>query len=144
MAVEAIKKVCEDNGWTFTYGAGEWLNLSDNPSEYRKPFEDRTIHGLLHNVVTTESYNDFGGLDSTSHRCSFMLGVTSDFNDPDYNHKWENNIKPLIDSKYSIFINAINGCDYKITGQLTRTEFSNLFDNNLDGFRMEFTLVSNG
>jgi len=141
MAVDAIKKVSTDNGWTFSYGAGQWLNLVDYKSDFRKKFEDRAIHTLLYTVSKNEQYSSYGAIESESYSCIFMIGVTANIADKDYNYKWENNIQPLIESKVNIFKEAINGCGYIITGGLSEKEFSNLFDNNLDGVTLEFTLT---
>ena len=143
MATELIKSIAKSNSWTFTYGSGDWLNGVDYSSEYRRDFEDRTIHCLLYTVSKNESYNDFGGLDSETYSCVLLMGVTSDFNDKDYNYKWENNILPLIESKVSVLKKGLNSCNYTLTGSLSQKEFSNMFDNNLDGVTLEFTLTRN-
>ena len=140
MIQNVIKQICTDNDWTYSYGSGEWLNLSDFKSEYRKDFENRTVHCLLYTVEKNESYNDFGGLDGTNYTLSVLLGVTSDFNSGTYNEHFENYIQPLIDTKVSILKNGLNTCDYSITGNVSEKEFSNLFDNNLSGIILEINV----
>tara|TARA_R110002153_G_scaffold1965_1_gene9706 strand:+ start:1782 stop:2213 length:432 start_codon:yes stop_codon:yes gene_type:complete len=140
MAVDLIKKIAEQNSWSFSYGSGEWHNLTDQRSEYRKDFEDRKVHVLLYTVTKNEVYNDFGGLDSETYTCALLMGVTSNFNDKDYNYKWENNIKPMIENRVQTMKDGLNSCGYRISGGLSQKEFSNLFDNNLDGINLEFTL----
>ena len=135
-----VKQICTANDWSYSYGAGDWLNLNDFKSEYRKDFENRTIHCLLYTVEKSESYNSFGGLDDTSYTLSIMLGVTSDFNSGTYNEHFENYIQPLIDTKVSILKNGLNTCDYSITGNVSEKEFSNLFDNNLSGIILEINV----
>jgi len=140
MIQSVIKDICTTNGWTYSYGAGDWLNLNDFKSEYRKDFENRTIHCLLYTVEKSESYNLFGGLDDTNYTLSIMLGVTSDFNSGSYNEHFENYIQPLIDTKVSVLKNGLNTCDYSITGNVSEKEFSNLFDNNLSGVILEINV----
>jgi hypothetical protein len=140
MIQSLVKQICTTNGWTYSYGSGDWLNLKDFKSEYRKDFENRTIHCLLYTVEKSESYNSFGGLDDTSYTLSVMLGVTSDFNSGSYNEHFENYIQPLIESKVSILKNGLNTCDYSITGNVSEKEFSNLFDNNLSGVILEINV----
>ena len=140
MIQSVIKDICTTNDWTYSYGSGDWLNLNDFKSEYRKDFENRTIHCLLYTVEKSESYNSFGGLDDTSYTLSIMLGVTSDFNSGTYNEHFENYIQPLIDTKVSILKNGLNTCDYSITGNVSEKEFSNLFDNNLSGVILEINV----
>ena len=140
MIQSVIKDICTANGWTYSYGAGDWLNLNDFKSEYRKDFENRTIHCLLYTVEKSESYNEFGGVDDTSYTLSIMLGVTSDFNSGTYNEHFENYIQPLIDTKVSILKNGLSTCDYSITGNVSEKEFSNLFDNNLSGVILEINV----
>ena len=140
MIQNVIKQICTDNDWTYSYGSGEWLNLSDFKSEYRKDFENRTVHCLLYTVEKNESYNEFGGLDGTNYTLSVLLGVTSDFNSGTYNEHFENYIQPLIDTKVSILKNGLNTCDYSITGNVSEKEFSNLFDNNLSGIILEINV----
>ena len=140
MIQNVIKQICTDNDWTYSYGSGEWLNLSDFKSEYRKDFENRTVHCLLYTVEKNESYNDYGGLDGTNYTLSVLLGVTSDFNSGTYNEHFENYIQPLIDTKVSILKNGLNTCDYSITGNVSEKEFSNLFDNNLSGIILEINV----
>ena len=142
MIQSVIKDICTTNGWTYSYGSGDWLNLKDFKSEYRKDFENRTIHCLLYTVEKSESYNEFGGLDDTNYTLSIMLGVTSDFNSGSYNEHFENYIQPLIDTKVSILKNGLNTCDYSITGNVSEKEFSNLFDNNLSGVILEINVKS--
>ena len=140
MIQNVIKQICTDNDWTYSYGSGEWLNLSDFKSEYRKDFENRTVHCLLYTVEKNESYNEFGGLDGTNYTLSVLLGVSSDFNSGTYNEHFENYIQPLIDTKVSILKNGLNTCDYSITGNVSEKEFSNLFDNNLSGIILEINV----
>jgi len=140
MIQNVIKQICTDNEWTYSYGSGEWLNLSDFKSEYRKDFENRTVHCLLYTVEKNESYNDFGGLDGTNYTLSVLLGVSSDFNSGTYNEHFENHIQPLINTKVSILKNGLNTCDYSITGNVSEKEFSNLFDNNLSGIILEINV----
>jgi hypothetical protein len=141
MAVNLIKKIAEENSWTFSYGSGAWQNLADHKSEFRKDFEDRKVHCLLYTVTKNEVYNDFGGLDSETYSCVLLMGVSSNFNDKDYNFKWENNLKPMIDTRIRILKAGLSDCSYALTGGLSQKEFSNLFDNNLDGITLEFTLT---
>ena len=142
MIQSVIKDICTANGWSYSYGSGDWLNLNDFKSEYRKDFENRTIHCLLYTVEKSESYNSFGGVDDTSYTLSIMLGVTSDFNSGSYNEHFENYIQPLIDTKVSILKNGLNTCDYSITGNVSEKEFSNLFDNNLSGVILEINVTA--
>ena len=142
MIQSLVKQICTTNGWTYSYGSGDWLNLKDFKSEYRKDFENRTIHCLLYTVEKSESYNSFGGLDDTNYTLSIMLGVTSDFNSGSYNEHFENYIQPLIESKVSILKDGLNTCDYSITGNVSEKEFSNLFDNNLSGVILEINVKS--
>ena len=142
MIQSVIKDICTTNGWTYSYGSGDWLNLKDFKSEYRKDFENRTIHCLLYTVEKSESYNSFGGIEDTNYTLSIMLGVTSDFNSGSYNEHFENYIQPLIDTKVSILKNGLNTCDYSITGNVSEKEFSNLFDNNLSGIILEINVKS--
>ena len=140
MIQNVIKQICTDNGFTYSYGSGEWLNLVDFKSEYRKPFIDRVIHCLLFTVEKSESYNSFGGVDETTFSLSIMLGVSSDFNSGTYNEHFENSIQPLIESKLSILKSGLNSCGYAITGSVSEKEFSNLFDNNLSGVILEISV----
>lgn len=140
MIQNVIKDICTTNDWSYSYGAGEWLNLVDFKSEYRKDFEDRKIHCLLYTVEKSESYSEFGGLDDTTFSLSILLGVSSDFNSGTYNDHFENHIQPLIESKVSILKDGLNTCDYAITGNISEKEFSNLFDNNLSGVILELNV----
>ena len=140
MIQSVIKDICTINGWTYSYGSGDWLNLNDFKSEYRKDFENRTVHCLLYTVEKSESYNSFGGVDDTSYTLSIMLGVTSDFNSGTYNEHFENYIQPLINTKVSILKNGLSTCNYSITGNVSEKEFSNLFDNNLSGVILEINV----
>ena len=142
MIQSLVKQICTTNGWSYSYGSGDWLNLKDFKSEYRKDFENRTIHCLLYTVEKSESYNSFGGVDDTNYTLSIMLGVTSDFNSGTYNEHFENYIQPLIDTKVSVLKNGLNTCDYSITGNVSEKEFSNLFDNNLSGVILEINVKS--
>ena len=140
MIQSLVKQICTTNGWSYSYGSGDWLNLKDFKSEYRKDFENRTIHCLLYTVEKSESYNSFGGVDDTNYTLSIMLGVTSDFNSGTYNEHFENYIQPLINTKVSILKNGLSTCNYSITGNVSEKEFSNLFDNNLSGIILEINV----
>tara|TARA_R100000541_G_scaffold36370_2_gene44420 strand:- start:186 stop:617 length:432 start_codon:yes stop_codon:yes gene_type:complete len=135
-----IKDICDTNDWSYSYGSGEWLNLVDFKSEYRKNFSDRKIHCLLYTVEKSESYSEYGGLDSTTFSLSVLIGVSSDFNSGSYNEHFENYIQPLIESKVSILKDGLNNCDYAITGSISEKEFSNIFDNNLSGVILEISV----
>ena len=142
MIQSLVKQICTANEWSYSYGAGDWLNLVDFKSEYRKDFSDRKIHCLLYTIEKSESYNSFGGVDDTTFSLSILLGVSSDFNSKDYNSHFENYIQPLIESKVSILKNGLNTCDYSITGNVSEKEFSNLFDNNLSGIILEINVTA--
>lgn len=142
MAVDAIKKVATDNNWTFSYGSQPWQNLADHRKDLKRTIKERQIHCMLYNCDPTFVYGKHGGkIDSeTTYSGYLIIGVVSDFNDPSYNHKWENNIKPLLENQVETFLSSISGCGYILKGSQSIKEVSNLMDNNFDGLSIQYTL----
>lgn len=137
MAVDIYDKFLTDSttlGWKFSYGNSANKNLlaSDRVSG--------EIYMLLDPIVRLRTFSDNGGEGITTFTGSFMLVVKSNL-DQVYdnqkgqdvtNGKYQQNIKPLLETELVRLEDEINCSDYQITNW-SIIDVVNALDVNTDG-----------
>lgn len=140
MIQDSLKALAETEKWTYNYGSGSWQNLIEGEAYDRNvPFEDRTVFLLLYNVDKKESYGKISGLEREVYSGYLFLGLMSDYQDPDYNTKYDNNFKPLMENYMSKVRKTFTSCDYNPIS-LDIKESSNILASNLDGYTINFVV----
>lgn len=128
---EILENISEDNNWRFVYARKDYQNL------YEEVDKDQ-IHLFLDPVKTATDFNERNQPIKTTYSGSFMLLVDSDF-DEDYGVKYQKHIKPLFDDAIKVINEAVRCEDMDINSWGT-TEVVNLYDQNLDGLIVTYSV----
>jgi hypothetical protein len=135
---EILKNICTTNNWIFNYARRDFQNLYDGEEQVG----DSTPLVFLDPVQITENNDEYNVDESTTYEGSFMVLVSSDFDEIDYDTRYQEYIKPVIKSTLKDIKDGII-CDGKLSIQTWRIiEIINAFDFNADG--VVITYVING
>ncbi|AGO47828.1 hypothetical protein Phi46:1_gp17 [Cellulophaga phage phi46:1] len=123
-----LENLAEINGWGFDYGRQDFLNLFDGT-------HDEKIHIACDPIKIDRTYTPAGTVESVSNTCSFLIGLSSDYDEENYKYRYDNYIKPLLDEKLKIIENGVRCSGNMEIVSLGSIEVvnSNLFDFNFDG-----------
>lgn len=129
---ELLKLISENKDWVFQYGRRDFANLYDE-------MPNGKIHIFLDPVRLENNFDDFDALDNIEYTGTFMLVVSSEFNQ-DYITKYVDNIKPLIDGAGKELLDTI-ACDpdYSIS-QWSALEVINILDYGFDGLLITYNV----
>jgi len=128
---EILKQIAEDNEWVFDYSRADYQNLYDEMTIDK-------IHLFVDPITTASTFSQSGN-ESKSCYGKFMILVSSDI-DEDYQQKYNNNIKPLIDDSLQILKDTLN-CQELLINKFETLEVINLFDFNLDGLLINYNVM---
>lgn len=131
-----IKDICEKNDWVFQYSRRDFTNLYDGEEQVG----NNTPLLFLDPIQITESFDETNTLDSTSYEGQFMVLVSSDIDEEDYDYRYQTYIKPIIDSTLSIIKNEIICGNIYDINNWRITEVINAFDFNADGVIVTYNL----
>ncbi|WP_312557901.1 hypothetical protein [Empedobacter brevis] len=139
MLAEKIKVISNSLGWKFNQGSDVWQNLVDFPDDCENPFEEKQIYCLLLWNDDETIFNEFSTPTRIDFTGEFVLAVRSRIDDKDYNQKYDNHIKHLKKVLQS-FYNQFGLCeDFNIT-RAKESEVVNVYDNNLDGVKVNYSI----
>lgn len=130
---DILKQIATDNSYGFTYARKDFQNLHD-------VVETVNPHIFLDPVQTDKAFGEYNQVERKTYTGSFMILLSSDI-DEDYDTRYQTYIKPLIDTALGTISTAIS-CDESL--QLTNwreTEVINVFDYNMDGILVTYTVV---
>lgn len=131
---ELIKTICTTNNWYFQYSRSDYSNLFDEIEVAGKP------HVFLDPVQIETIFDEFNSPTLKTYTGSFMILVSSDVDDEDYDKKYQDHIKPIINNTLVTIKDAIQ-CDGDMSFNLWReVEVINLFDYNLDGILITYSI----
>lgn len=139
MLVEKIKAIAADNGWTFTYGPEAWQNLKDHPLDDKVEFADRKKHLKLLWKDRSHKVDKYGTTYGYTFTGEMLLLVRSKISDSSYNYKYETHIKNL-EVLSEVLKDSFSICEPFVVRNWVEIEVTDLFDNNLDGFKIKFTI----
>lgn len=129
---ELLKTISATKEWYFEYGRRDFTNLYNE-------IEDDQIHIFLDPVKIDSNFDDFNSLESNTYSGTFMLVVSSEF-DQDYTTKYTENIKPLLDSTNKELLDTIS-CHPDITiSQWSVLEVVNILDYGFDGLLITYNI----
>lgn len=140
--VDFLKDISKKLNYHFCYGKMHWQNLGDFPLQYDMLWEERKKYFHLIFVNRTNQFNDFNAIDTINFEGTFILSVRSKITDQDYEFKHEHNIKGLQLEIESILKN-ITACSSMQITRWKETEVEDMFDANLDGLKIDFTIKEN-
>ncbi|WP_431137467.1 hypothetical protein [Psychroserpens mesophilus] len=131
-----IKNICTTNEWVFTYAREDFANLYDGEEQV----DDTTPLVFLYPPLITETFGDYNELESTNYTGDFLVLLSSDIDEEDYDYRYQTYIKPLINNTMITIKESIQ-CDNTLSIVTWRiTEVLNLFDFNLDGLLITYSV----
>lgn len=133
MMYDFLKNIATDNNWKFECSRSDYQNLYDG-------MEISKIH-LFVDPITIDSTFSNSGSETKTYTGKFMLLVSSDV-DEDYATKYIDHIKPLITDSTQIIKDGLLCSDYEIN-KFQTIEVINLFDVNLDGVLVNYSITIN-
>ena len=125
-----LQNLAELNLWFFEYSRSDYQNLFDD-MEYEK------IH-LFVDPITTDSLFSASGFEVETYTGKMMLLISSDV-DETYLEKYNDNIKPLINGALATLKQTLICSDFEVI-KFQTTEVINLFDTNLDGVLITYSV----
>lgn len=138
---DILKQVSEDQLLAFTYARKDFQNLYDE-------VEDNVPHIFLDPVQTQEEYDEYFNVTGRTYSGSFVLVLSSNIEEGDYNTRYVKYIKPILEDKLRALRRGIISNQYNSAVQCLHikswntTEVINLFDYNMDGVLVNFTIQS--
>ena len=131
---EIIKYLCDYNNWGFTYARTDFQNLYDMEEIPFKPLI------FLDPIQITEEFDEYNTVNKTNYNGSFMVLVSSDLDAIDYDTRYQNHIKPIIDNTLETLKQGVK-CDGKNSINSWRViEVINVLDFNGDGVAVTFNI----
>ena len=132
---ELLKEISETNNWFFTYARPDHQNLFDEDE-----INDNDLLVFLDPVKIDESFNDFGAVESIKYSGSFMLVVSSDYDEESYEYRYINYIKPILDNTLNVIKSSIR-CESDLNiNNWSTIEVINYLDFNSDGVIVKYVL----
>ena len=128
---EFLKYIALKNNWIFNYARSDYQNLLHDVEE------DKT-YLFLDPVQIQHSFDEFQEPEVKTYNGTFLILQSSDF-DGDYDEKYLKHIKPLIDNHLKVIQKEFSCSQYTVN-QWNTTEIINLFDQNLDGILVNYSV----
>jgi hypothetical protein len=130
---EFLNNIALLNDWVFEYSRADYQNLYDE-------MDNGKIHLFVDPIVIDSSFSDSGN-ETKTYSGKFMLLLSSDV-DEDYSTKYNTYIKPLIDNGMQSIKDVLLCSEFQIN-KLQVVEVINLFDYNLDGVLVNYSVTVN-
>lgn len=124
----------------YAYGKDHWQNIYDHEKDGQLPFDERNKYVKLLYVDEDELINEYGGVEKVicTGECLFL--ASSHLADPSYEYKYETHIKKLKEFCRE-FRDKLTDCGSNLqVKKWTIVEVENIYDNNLDGVKVKFTI----
>lgn len=123
----------------YAYGKDEWQNLADHPKDGGKPFEERNKYFKLLWVDDEAKHNEYSAIEGIKYDGELLILASSKMDDSSYEYKFETHIKKLKELAYT-FHDKLLDCDDWHISYWKIIEIENIYDNNLDGVKIKFTM----
>jgi len=131
---EVIKQIATDSSYGFIYARKDYANLYDE-------VPTGVVQIFLDPVQITESFGEYNEVESREYAGSFMVLISSDVEKGDYEKRYLEEIKPILDGALVSIKNNIK-CDGNLQINSWRTvEAINVFDYNMDGIVVTYNVV---
>ena len=128
---EFLQHIATDNDFVFEYSRTDYQNLYDG-MEYNK------IHLFVDPITIDSKFSDTG-FEIKTFSGKLMILVSSDV-DESYSDKYNNHIKPLVDSALELLKDSLLCSEFNIN-KFQSVEVINLFDVNLDGVLVNYNIT---
>ncbi|MEC4048771.1 hypothetical protein OX284_004960 [Flavobacterium sp. SUN046] len=130
---DLLKNIADDNNWFFEYSRKDYQNLYDG-------MEIEKVHLFVDPITVDSKFSD-SGHETFTYSGQLMLLVSSDV-DQTYQDKYLTLIKPLIQTASQDLKNALICSDFELV-KFTTLEAINIFDQNLDGVLITYSINQN-
>lgn len=128
-----LKNIAINKNWFFEYSRTDYQNLFSE-------MESNQVHLFVDPIVIDSKFSDSGD-ESKTYSGKFMLLYSSDV-DESYSEKYDKYIKPLMDESLTQVKDAFICSDLSIN-KFQTVEVINLFDQNLDGILINYSITDN-
>lgn len=123
----------------YAYGKDHWQNLADHKKDEDKHFEERNKYFKLLWIDDDPVFNNFNGVERVKCDGEMLILASSKISDENYQYKYDTHIKKLKELAMQ-FADLLTDCDnFQIT-KWKLIEVENIYDNNLDGIKVQFTI----
>jgi hypothetical protein len=133
---DLLKAIAVANSYSFIYGRADYQNLHDE-------LETGLEYIFLDPVVIDEQFDEFNRVEASTYSGSFMILVSSDIDKGDYDARYIDEIKPIIDGALVIIKEALKCGGSVDFNSWRQVEVINLFDYNLDGVTVTYNITEN-
>ena len=133
--LKAVAAAATPTAYPFTYARKDFANLYDEIEVAALP------HIFLDTVQVSEAYDNYDNLIEKTYTGSFMIVVSSDVDEDDYNTRYTNRIKPILDATVDEIRIALHVQDWIKINSWVITEVINIFDYGFDGVLIDFNIV---
>lgn len=132
---DILKQLCSNNKWSFVYARQDFQNLFDEEPIANKPYF------FLDPVQISSQFNTYNDVESEIHSGTFMVLMSSDIDDYDYEERYQKYIKPAIEITLNAIMEKIS-CDHRVTvNTWSSVEVINALDWNADGVIITYSIT---
>ena len=130
---DLIKEIASVNSWGFEYSRRDFSNLYDK--------EETTAPVIfLDPVTTTDDFDEYGTILSKSYSGSFMVLLSSNLDEEDYDSRYQKYIRPLVNGALSKIKESIKCTSSMSIESWREVEIINVFDYGFDGIVVTFSV----
>lgn len=132
---DILKTICTAKSFPFVYARRDFQNLYDEAEQKNVP------HVFLDPVITEDVVNDMNVVEGKIYSGDFMVLMSSDIDEEDYDARYQKYIKPIIETHVKNIKETIR-CGQEVTFNLWRkVEVINAFDYNFDGLIISYNIT---
>lgn len=134
---EILQEIATNNSMGFLYARKDFANLYNE-------VESNQTQIILDPVQITESFGEYNQVESKEYQGTFMVLVSSDIDEKDYDYRYQTYIKPILEESMNTIKNSIK-CSGVLSITVWRTiEIINILDYNMDGIVINYNVRSDG
>lgn len=131
---EILQEIATNNSMGFLYARKDFANLYNE-------VESNQTQIILDPVQITESFGEYNQVESKEYQGTFMVLVSSDIDEKDYDYRYQTYIKPILEESMNTIKNSIK-CSGVLSITVWRTiEIINILDYNMDGIVVAYTVI---
>jgi len=125
--------------WNFNYGPNEWQNLGDYNDDGNLTFDERKKYLLLIWKNRTRILNDQGATEGYTYTGDLILSLRSKMQEASFQFKYDEHIKNL-EMVSDRLEKEFGRCDNYTIKSWIETTVVDMFDTNMDGIKISFSI----
>lgn len=130
---DTFTTIANSNNWGMLYARRDFQNLFDEEPEEQK------VYLFLDPIKRGKTFGDYNQVTSKTYTGSFMLVMSSNLDEIDYQTRFDKYIKPIINKAESIILEYIRCNTDIVINSYDSTEVINTLDYNTDGIVVSFS-----